>query len=38
MKTAWGTKKRLEKLRQEEWKYFDALGAYGYNAPSDVTI
>jgi shikimate 5-dehydrogenase len=33
-----GAKKRLERLRQEEWKYFDALGAGGYNAPSDMTI
>jgi len=31
-------KKRLERLGQEEWKYFDALGAGGYNAPGDVAI
>jgi hypothetical protein len=27
----------LGKLKQEEWKYFDDLGASGYNAPGDMT-
>ena len=32
-----GTKKRLGRLEQEEWKYFDDLGASDYNAPGDMT-
>jgi hypothetical protein len=32
-----GTRKRLGRLRQEEWKYFDDLEAGGYNAPGDMT-
>ena len=31
-----GTRKRLGMLEQEEWKYFDDLGAGGYNAPGDM--
>jgi hypothetical protein len=27
----------LGKLEKEEWKYFDDLGAGGYNAPGDMT-
>jgi hypothetical protein len=36
MKTAWGLGE-ARKVEQEEWKYFDDLGAGGYNAPGDMT-
>ena len=31
-----GTRKRLGRLEQEEWKYFDDRGTGGYNAPGDM--
>jgi hypothetical protein len=32
-----GARMRLGKLELDEWKYFDDLGAGGYNASGDVT-